>query len=191
MSHRGSLASPPAWRASSRLCSPTRFQSPGPGWDVPPPKHWHTGNQPVTPPIFKISKVAVGFPVSDFSLHRFADLTSSCRELDSWTQDLVLPAVVWLSGLFNPQSFLTGETNRQSFYCLLQTFFFFNFYCYIFVVIHHITKANFSLLSPPCCQVYNRAHNTVCLRRIVAFHFCFNTHNQGSPTSFCGLGSSL
>ena len=33
----------------------------------------------------------------------------SCRELDSWTQDLVLPAVVWLSGLFNPQSFLTGE----------------------------------------------------------------------------------
>lgn len=33
---------------------------------------------------------------------------SSCRELDSWTQDFVLPAVVWLSGLFNPQSFLTG-----------------------------------------------------------------------------------
>lgn len=40
---------------------------------------------------------------------RFNDLTSSCRELDTWTQDLVLPAVVWLSGLFNPQSFLTGE----------------------------------------------------------------------------------
>uniref|UniRef100_A0A671UN02 Dynein axonemal heavy chain 11 n=1 Tax=Sparus aurata TaxID=8175 RepID=A0A671UN02_SPAAU len=35
-------------------------------------------------------------------------LMSSCRELDSWTQDLVLPAVVWLSGLFNPQSFLTA-----------------------------------------------------------------------------------
>lgn len=34
---------------------------------------------------------------------------TSCRELDSWTQDFVLPAVVWLSGLFNPQSFLTGE----------------------------------------------------------------------------------
>lgn len=34
---------------------------------------------------------------------------SSCRELDSWTQDFVLPAVVWLSGLFNPKSFLTGE----------------------------------------------------------------------------------
>ncbi|KAM6995333.1 dynein axonemal heavy chain 11 [Tautogolabrus adspersus] len=38
----------------------------------------------------------------------FSDLLCSCRELDSWTQDLVLPAVVWLSGLFNPQSFLTA-----------------------------------------------------------------------------------
>ncbi|KAM3873375.1 dynein axonemal heavy chain 11 [Diretmus argenteus] len=38
----------------------------------------------------------------------FSDLMCSCRELDSWTQDLVLPAVVWLSGLFNPQSFLTA-----------------------------------------------------------------------------------
>nr|XP_029133801.1 dynein heavy chain 11, axonemal-like [Labrus bergylta] len=38
----------------------------------------------------------------------FRDLLCSCRELDSWTQDLVLPAVVWLSGLFNPQSFLTA-----------------------------------------------------------------------------------
>ncbi|KAK1879647.1 Dynein beta chain ciliary [Dissostichus eleginoides] len=31
-----------------------------------------------------------------------------CKELDSWTQDLSLPSVVWLSGLFNPQSFLTA-----------------------------------------------------------------------------------
>ncbi|KAG7460463.1 dynein heavy chain 11, axonemal-like isoform X1, partial [Solea senegalensis] len=38
----------------------------------------------------------------------FADLMCSCHELDSWTQDFVLPAVVWLSGLFNPQSFLTA-----------------------------------------------------------------------------------
>uniref|UniRef100_A0A8B9E943 Uncharacterized protein n=1 Tax=Anser cygnoides TaxID=8845 RepID=A0A8B9E943_ANSCY len=30
-------------------------------------------------------------------------------KLDVWTQDLVLPAVVWLSGLFNPRSFLTGN----------------------------------------------------------------------------------
>ncbi|XP_035799351.2 dynein axonemal heavy chain 11 [Amphiprion ocellaris] len=36
------------------------------------------------------------------------DLICSCHELDSWTQDFVLPAVVWLSGLFNPQSFLTA-----------------------------------------------------------------------------------
>lgn len=41
--------------------------------------------------------------------YRFCDIMCSCRELDSWTQDFVLPAVVWLSGLFNPQSFLTGE----------------------------------------------------------------------------------
>lgn len=40
---------------------------------------------------------------------RFIDIMSSCRELDSWTQDFVLPPVVWLSGLFNPQSFLIGE----------------------------------------------------------------------------------
>lgn len=32
-----------------------------------------------------------------------------CKELDTWTQDLSLPSVVWLSGLFNPQSFLTGN----------------------------------------------------------------------------------
>ncbi|XP_039379215.1 dynein heavy chain 11, axonemal isoform X8 [Mauremys reevesii] len=36
------------------------------------------------------------------------DLLMRCRELDIWTQDLVLPAVVWLSGFFNPQSFLTA-----------------------------------------------------------------------------------
>ncbi|XP_066570660.1 dynein axonemal heavy chain 11 [Amia ocellicauda] len=38
----------------------------------------------------------------------FNDLLSRCRELDTWTQDLVLPAVVWLPGFFNPQSFLTA-----------------------------------------------------------------------------------
>ncbi|KAB0343265.1 hypothetical protein FD754_020191, partial [Muntiacus muntjak] len=38
----------------------------------------------------------------------FNDLLLRCRELDSWTQDLALPAVVWLSGFFNPQSFLTA-----------------------------------------------------------------------------------
>ncbi|XP_028983813.1 dynein axonemal heavy chain 11 isoform X2 [Betta splendens] len=38
----------------------------------------------------------------------FSDLIFGCHELDSWTQDFVLPAVVWLPGLFNPQSFLTA-----------------------------------------------------------------------------------
>ncbi|XP_076978309.1 dynein axonemal heavy chain 11 isoform X2 [Tamandua tetradactyla] len=38
----------------------------------------------------------------------FNDLLLRCRELDTWTQDLTLPAVVWLSGFFNPQSFLTA-----------------------------------------------------------------------------------
>ncbi|KAG5210204.1 hypothetical protein JEQ12_015398 [Ovis aries] len=38
----------------------------------------------------------------------FNDLLLRCRELDTWTQDLALPAVVWLSGFFNPQAFLTA-----------------------------------------------------------------------------------
>uniref|UniRef100_A0A670JQ67 Dynein axonemal heavy chain 11 n=1 Tax=Podarcis muralis TaxID=64176 RepID=A0A670JQ67_PODMU len=46
---------------------------------------------------------------STYSLAQwFNDLLMRCRELDIWTQDLVLPAVVWLSGFFNPQSFLTA-----------------------------------------------------------------------------------
>lgn len=42
---------------------------------------------------------------------RYNDVLQRCKELDSWTQDLSLPSVVWLSGLFNPQSFLTGNTH--------------------------------------------------------------------------------
>ncbi|MGH0152203.1 UNVERIFIED_CONTAM: hypothetical protein FKN15_022155 [Acipenser sinensis] len=38
----------------------------------------------------------------------YNDLLLRCRELDTWTQDLSLPSVVWISGLFNPQSFLTA-----------------------------------------------------------------------------------
>uniref|UniRef100_A0A3P9B038 Dynein axonemal heavy chain 11 n=1 Tax=Maylandia zebra TaxID=106582 RepID=A0A3P9B038_9CICH len=38
----------------------------------------------------------------------YNDVMQRCKELDSWTQDLSLPSVVWLSGLFNPQSFLTA-----------------------------------------------------------------------------------
>ncbi|KAI1899529.1 hypothetical protein AGOR_G00062730 [Albula goreensis] len=47
---------------------------------------------------------------STFSLAQwYNDVLLRCRELDSWTQDLALPSVVWLSGLFNPQSFLTAQ----------------------------------------------------------------------------------
>ncbi|XP_071977799.1 dynein axonemal heavy chain 11-like isoform X1 [Engystomops pustulosus] len=38
----------------------------------------------------------------------YSDLLLRCRELDAWTQDLCLPSVVWISGFFNPQSFLTA-----------------------------------------------------------------------------------
>ncbi|XP_059474542.1 dynein beta chain, ciliary-like isoform X3 [Neocloeon triangulifer] len=38
----------------------------------------------------------------------FADLLLRLRELETWTTDFVLPASVWLSGFFNPQSFLTA-----------------------------------------------------------------------------------
>ncbi|XP_070581054.1 dynein beta chain, ciliary-like isoform X2 [Ptychodera flava] len=38
----------------------------------------------------------------------FADLLQRIRELEQWTSDFALPNVVWLAGLFNPQSFLTA-----------------------------------------------------------------------------------
>ncbi|KAM6142342.1 LOW QUALITY PROTEIN: dynein axonemal heavy chain 11 [Phoenicopterus ruber ruber] len=45
---------------------------------------------------------------STYSLaHWVTSLLMRYGELETWTQDRVLPAVVWLSGLFNPQSFLT------------------------------------------------------------------------------------
>lgn len=36
------------------------------------------------------------------------NLLARCQQLTEWTTDLGLPKVVWLSGLFNPQSFLTA-----------------------------------------------------------------------------------
>ncbi|KAM9287928.1 LOW QUALITY PROTEIN: dynein axonemal heavy chain 11 [Cariama cristata] len=39
---------------------------------------------------------------------RVTDLLMQYGELDIWTQDLVLSTVVWLSGFFSPQSFLTA-----------------------------------------------------------------------------------
>ncbi|KAM4581026.1 dynein axonemal heavy chain 11 [Odontesthes bonariensis] len=50
----------------------------------------------------------LAFPSTKTLALWLGDLICSCHELDSWTQDFVLPAVVWLSGLFNPQSFLTA-----------------------------------------------------------------------------------
>ncbi|XP_044310020.1 dynein axonemal heavy chain 9 [Varanus komodoensis] len=38
----------------------------------------------------------------------FADLLNRIKELETWTGDFALPAVVWLAGFFNPQSFLTA-----------------------------------------------------------------------------------
>lgn len=36
------------------------------------------------------------------------DLLKRCHQLTNWTEDLSLPKVVWISGFFNPQSFLTA-----------------------------------------------------------------------------------
>ena len=38
----------------------------------------------------------------------YADLLLRISELQSWTADFMLPVSVWLSGFFNPQSFLTA-----------------------------------------------------------------------------------
>jgi dynein heavy chain len=38
----------------------------------------------------------------------YADLLLRIKELESWTADFSLPISVWLSGFFNPQSFLTA-----------------------------------------------------------------------------------
>ncbi|XP_043549538.1 dynein axonemal heavy chain 11 isoform X1 [Chiloscyllium plagiosum] len=46
---------------------------------------------------------------STYSLAQwYSDLLLRCHELDIWTQDLTLPSVIWISGFFNPQSFLTA-----------------------------------------------------------------------------------
>lgn len=38
-------------------------------------------------------------------MHR---VQARAAQLNDWTADLSVPKVVWLSGLFNPQSFLTA-----------------------------------------------------------------------------------
>uniref|UniRef100_A0AAV2MDL9 AAA+ ATPase domain-containing protein n=1 Tax=Knipowitschia caucasica TaxID=637954 RepID=A0AAV2MDL9_KNICA len=58
--------------------------------------------------VVPLSWARLSYPSTKTLAHWFNDVLLSCQELDSWTQDFVLPAVVWLSGLFNPQSFLTA-----------------------------------------------------------------------------------
>ena len=36
------------------------------------------------------------------------NVIARCNQLNDWTADMGVPKVVWLSGLFNPQSFLTA-----------------------------------------------------------------------------------
>merc|ERR1719412_2783564 len=38
----------------------------------------------------------------------YADLLLRINELQAWTSDFILPLSVWISGFFNPQSFLTA-----------------------------------------------------------------------------------
>ena len=38
----------------------------------------------------------------------YADLLLRINELQGWTSDFILPVSVWISGFFNPQSFLTA-----------------------------------------------------------------------------------
>ncbi|KAI5106110.1 dynein heavy chain 11, axonemal, partial [Silurus meridionalis] len=54
------------------------------------------------------SWIRLTYPSTNTLAQWFSDVLSQCRELDTWTQDFVLPAVVWLPGLFSPQAFLTA-----------------------------------------------------------------------------------
>lgn len=38
----------------------------------------------------------------------FLDLLNRVKELEAWTGDFAMPSTVWLTGFFNPQSFLTA-----------------------------------------------------------------------------------
>ena len=44
----------------------------------------------------------------------FADLQQRIKDLESWSSDFALPQVVWLAGLFNPQSFLTAIMQQMA-----------------------------------------------------------------------------
>ena len=46
----------------------------------------------------------------------FSDMIERVNQLSSWSGDLVLPKSLWISGLFNPMSFLTSimQTTARS-----------------------------------------------------------------------------
>ncbi|VDI07166.1 dynein heavy chain, axonemal [Mytilus galloprovincialis] len=44
----------------------------------------------------------------------YADLLQRIKELETWSSDFILPAAVWLGGLFNPQSFLTAIMQQMA-----------------------------------------------------------------------------
>ncbi|KAK7241082.1 dynein light chain binding protein [Aureococcus anophagefferens] len=45
---------------------------------------------------------------------QFADMLARYAQLAAWTEELVTPISVWLSGLFNPMAYLTGVTQVTS-----------------------------------------------------------------------------
>merc|ERR1712159_688293 len=42
------------------------------------------------------------------------NLLARIKQLQDWVVDLILPRVVWISGFFNPQSFLTAIMQSQA-----------------------------------------------------------------------------
>lgn len=44
----------------------------------------------------------------------YADYIMRVKELETWVSDFQLPAAVWLSGFFNPQSFLTAIMQQMA-----------------------------------------------------------------------------
>jgi dynein heavy chain len=55
-----------------------------------------------------MASTTIARPLVIVVVPRYEDLLMRWKELDNWTQDFSLPAVVWLGGLFNPQSLLTA-----------------------------------------------------------------------------------
>jgi len=69
-------------------------------------RRWHRNIRVVSSPLFIfVGVILVG--VALYS-HRLVNLQERLRQLQEWSMDLNLPKAVWLSGLFNPQAFLTA-----------------------------------------------------------------------------------